>query len=90
MNIPHDVTIVTDSNYVKLGITERMVTRKRRQRRRAKGGKLVENVQLRKELDALASCFPNLHRQRTKAHVGTELNERVDFLARREAEKMEA
>lgn len=87
VHIPHDVTIVTDSNYVKLGITERMVTWKRRQRRRAKGGKLVENVQLRKELDALASCFPNLHRQRTKAHVGTELNERVDFLARREAEK---
>jgi ribonuclease HI len=85
VDISHDVTIVTDSNYVKLGITERMVTRKRRQRRRAKGGKLVENVDLRKELDALASCFPNLNRQRTKAHVGTEMNERVDQLARNEA-----
>lgn len=87
VNIPHDVTIVTDSNYVKLGITERMVTRKRRQRRRAKGGKLVENVQLWKELDALVSCFHNLQRQRTKAHVGTEMNERVDQLARNEAGK---
>lgn len=87
VNIPNDVTIVTDSNYVKLGITERMVTRKRRQRRRAKGGKLVENVDLRKELDALAACFSNLHWQRTKAHVGTEMNERVDQLARMEAGK---
>lgn len=81
------VVVITDSNYVKLGITEWMVTWKRRQRRRAKGGKLVENVQLWKELDALASCFPNLERQRTKAHVGTELNERVDQLARMEAER---
>ena len=84
-----DVVLITDSNYVKLGITERIVTRKRRQRRRAKGGKLVENVTLRKELDALAAYFPNLHWQRTKAHVGTEMNERVDQLARKEAGKIE-
>jgi ribonuclease HI len=81
------ITLITDSSYVKLGITEWMVTRKRRQRRRAKGGKLVENVGLRKQLDALVTCFPNLERQRTKAHVGTILNERVDQLAREEANR---
>lgn len=81
------VTLITDSNYLKLGITEWMVTRKRRQRRRAKWGKLVENMFLRQELDVLVSCFTDLSRQRTKAHVGTELNERVDALARKEANK---
>ena len=86
--VSEEMYVITDSNYVKLGITEWMKTRKKRNRRRAKGGKLVENVQLWKELDALASCFPNLERQRTKAHVGTELNERVDQLARMEAEKL--
>lgn len=80
------MVIITDSSYVKLGITEWMVTRKRRQWRRAKGGKLVENVALWKQLDILTQYFPNLNRARTKAHVGTELNERVDQLARNEAE----
>jgi len=81
------VLITTDSSYVKLGITEWMVTRKRRQRRRAKGGKLVENVALWKQLDKLTQYFPNLMRARTRAHVGTELNERVDQLAREQASK---
>jgi ribonuclease HI len=85
--IDEHITLITDSSYVKLGITEWMVTRKRRLRRRAKGAKLVENVGLRKQLDALVTCFPNLERQRTKAHVGTELNERVDQLAREQASK---
>jgi ribonuclease HI len=79
--------ITTDSSYVKLGITEWMVTRKRRQWRRAKGGKLIENVALWKQLDILTQYFPNLTWAWTKAHVGTELNERVDQLARNEAEK---
>lgn len=79
------IVLTTDSSYVKLGITEWMVTWKRRQWRRAKGGKLVENVSLRKQLDMLAQCFPQLRRERTKAHVGTELNERVDQLAREQA-----
>jgi len=85
--ISDPIVLITDSSYVKLGITEWMVTRKRRQRRRAKWGKLVENVALRKELDALVSCFSHLTWQWTKAHVGTEMNERVDILARKEAEK---
>lgn len=81
------VVLITDSNYVKLGITEWMSMRKRRQRRRAKWGKLVENVLVWKELDALVACCTALEWEWTKAHVGTELNERVDQLARQEAEK---
>lgn len=87
IRVDESITIITDSKYVKLGITERIVTRKRRQRRRAKGGKLVEHGGLRKQLDALVSYFPHLERQRTKAHVWTTLNERVDQLARDEAMK---
>lgn len=81
------VTLVTDSTYLQQGITSWIVVWKRRQRRRAKGGKLVENVAFWKELDELIASFPDLQRQRTKAHVGTDLNERVDRLARKEAER---
>lgn len=80
------IVITTDSSYVKLGITEWMVVWKRRQWRRAKGGKLVENVALWKQLDRLTNHFPQLTRAWTKAHVGTALNERVDQLARSAAE----
>lgn len=87
MRFDDEITITTDSSYVKLGITEWMVVWKRRQWRRAKGGKLVENVGLWKQLDRLTNHFPHLTRARTKAHVGTALNERVDQLARNMAEQ---
>ncbi len=79
------VVLTTDSTYVKMSITDWIQTRKRRQRRHTKWGKLIENVLLRKELDALVACFPALRWEWTKAHVGTIMNERVDQLARQMA-----
>ena len=86
-SVTDPVTIITDSTYVQKGITEWIIIWKKRQRRRAKWGKLVEHVLLRKELDALVGCFTHMTRAWTKAHVGTELNERADLVARSEAEK---
>lgn len=80
--IDDTVLLTTDSTYVKMGITAWIQTWKRRHRKRTKWGKLIENVLLRKELDALVACFTDLRWEWTKAHVGTVMNERVDQLAR--------
>lgn len=85
--ISEEIHIRTDSNYVKLGVTERLSTRKRRNRRRAKGGKLIENLDRRQRLAWLLEIFPQVHRYRVKGHAGDTLNEQVDTLARQEAEK---
>lgn len=82
-----EVHIRTDSNYVKLGVTQRLATRKQRQRRRAKGGKLIENLDRWQRLDWLLSQFVHIHRHRVKGHAGDAMNEQVDRLARYEAEK---
>ena len=81
-----EVIIHTDSEYVQKGITEWMETRIRRQWRLSKGGKLVKNADLWQELHRLVTYFPKLQWKRVRAHVGHEMNERVDDLARGEAE----
>lgn len=84
----HDnITIVTDSTYVQKWVTERLTTRVRRNWRRSKGGKLIENVDLRQQMHTLLPYFTSLERQRVKGHAGHEMNEKVDDLARSEAEK---
>lgn len=81
------VQIFTDSTYVQKGITERMETRIRRDRRRSKGGQLVKNAELWQQLHALTGYFTSLERSWVKAHVGNKWNEKVDDLARTEAYK---
>lgn len=75
-----DVIIVTDSAYVKNGITEWMAGWKRKGWRTA-GGPPVKNVDLWQRLDAAR----NLHKVEwrwIKGHAGHAENERADALAR--------
>ena len=77
---PAEVTMVTDSAYVKGGITEWMAGWKRRGWRTA-GGDAVKNVDLWRRLEAAAAP----HRVRwtwVKGHAGHPENERADALAR--------
>ncbi|GHE04636.1 ribonuclease H [Defluviimonas sp. 20V17] len=75
-----DVTIITDSAYVKNGITEWLAGWKRRGWKIA-SGKPVKNADLWQRLDAARSR----HRVRwewVKGHAGHPENERADALAR--------
>ena len=86
--IDEQIVIYTDSTYVQKWVTERLATRVRRNRRRSKGWQLIANLELRKHMHALLPYFANLEWQRVRWHVGHEMNERVDDLARGEAEKI--
>lgn len=77
---PSDLTIVTDSAYVKNGVTEWIFAWKRKNWRTA-GGSAVKNVDLWQRLDAAQST----HRvtwKWIKGHAGHTENERADELAR--------
>ena len=77
---PSDITVVTDSAYVKNGITGWLANWKRRGWRTA-DGKPVKNIELWQRLEAAASR----HRVRwewVKGHAGHPQNERADALAR--------
>ena len=75
-----DITVVTDSAYVKNGITEWMFSWKRRGWKTA-GGKPVKNNDLWERLDA-AQARHQVHWKWIKGHAGHEENERADALAR--------
>jgi len=81
------VHIFTDSTYVQKWITEWMATWLRRSWRRSKWGQLVKNADLWKQLNSVVAKFDSLERSWVKAHVGHEMNERVDDLAREAAIK---
>ncbi|MGY6410491.1 MAG: ribonuclease HI [Alkalilacustris sp.] len=77
---PSQITVVTDSAYVKNGITGWLASWKRRGWRTA-DGKPVKNVELWQRLEAAAAP----HRVRwewVKGHAGHPENERADALAR--------
>ena len=77
---PSAITVVTDSAYVKNGITAWLANWKRRGWRTA-DGKPVKNVELWQRLEAAAGP----HRVRwewVKGHAGHPENERADALAR--------
>ena len=77
---PSRVEFYTDSQYLKLGITEWIPNWRARNWRR-KGGKLA-NVDLWKALDkAIQTHQINWHW--VKAHAGDRNNQRVDYLARK-------
>jgi len=77
---PSEVTIVTDSAYVKNGVTEWIHAWKRKNWRTA-GGSPVKNVELWQRLEAAASPHQVTWRW-IKGHAGHAENERADALAR--------
>jgi len=82
---PCKVTITTDSQYVLKGMTEWIAGWKKRNWRTA-DKKAVKNVDLWQELDTL--CAPHqIKWVWVRGHDGHIENERVDVLARTEAEK---
>lgn len=82
---PCRVTLVTDSEYLKRGITEWMPGWKRRNWRR-KGGTLA-NVDLWMKLDEEIARH-EIHWRWVKGHAGNTYNERVDRLARKAIPKL--
>jgi ribonuclease HI len=77
---PTELTIVTDSAYVKNGITEWVEGWKRKNWRTA-GGSPVKNVELWQRLEAAAARHQVTWRW-IKGHAGHAENERADALAR--------
>ena len=77
---PTTLTLFTDSNYVKGGITEWMKTWKKNEWKTT-GKKLVKNVDLWKRLDK-ARQKHNVTWKWVKGHSGQAENERADELAR--------
>ena len=77
---PTTLTLFTDSNYVKGGITEWMTTWKKNEWKTA-GKKSVKNVDLWKRLDK-ARQKHNVTWKWVKGHSGQTENERADELAR--------
>jgi ribonuclease HI len=77
---PSEVTIVTDSAYVKNGVTEWIHAWKRKNWRTA-GGSPVKNVELWQRLEAAALPHKVTWRW-IKGHAGHAENERADALAR--------
>ena len=77
---PSDITIVTDSAYVKNGITEWMAGWKRKGWR-ISTGKPVKNEDLWRRLDT-ARTLHNVRWEWVKGHAGHPENERADELAR--------
>ncbi len=77
---PSEVTIVTDSAYVKNGVTEWIHAWKRKNWRTA-GGSPVKNVELWQRLEAAAARH-TVNWRWIKGHAGHAENERADALAR--------
>jgi len=80
LNQPCQVTVFTDSTYLKNGITEWLPNWKQRNWRR-KGGKLA-NVDLWMKLDEEITHH-DVHWRWVKGHAGNWFNERVDKLAKK-------
>ncbi len=79
---PTRVHVVTDSNYLKQGLTEWIQNWKRRgwKRKTSNGLKPVKNVEQWKQLDALTQMH-KLSFELVRGHVGHPENERCDELA---------
>ncbi len=81
-----EVDLYTDSTYVRNGITEWLPNWKARGWRTA-ARKPVQNADLWRELDALASAHPVAWHW-VRGHSGNPDNERCDQLAQAEIEKL--
>jgi ribonuclease HI len=85
---PCDVTLTTDSEYLRKGITEWLANWKRRGWKTA-NKKSVKNRDLWERLEA-ATHEHRIHWKWIKGHSGHEENERADALANRAIEEMMA
>ena len=79
--LPRQLTLYTDSQYVQKGITEWIHAWKRNSWRTS-DKKPVKNQDLWLELDALAAEFP-ISWVWVKGHAGNKYNERCDFLTQK-------
>ncbi|MBT4963145.1 MAG: ribonuclease HI [Francisellaceae bacterium] len=86
INKPSDVKVITDSKYLKNGMTEWIEGWKKKNWRTA-AGKPVKNKELWVDLDSIVEFHNSVEWEWVKAHAGHEDNERVDDQARSEAEK---
>jgi ribonuclease HI len=75
-----EVHLHTDSEYLKLGVTEWLPDWLRRGWRRSKGGQRVKNRDLWEKLAALTEVH-DIHWHWVRGHAGDVYNERVDRLA---------
>lgn len=78
---PCDVTIITDSQYLKRGITEWMPRWKLNRWRSAKTKKKIKNRDLWRALDHKVNVVHNVTWQWIRGHTGNKYNERADQLA---------
>ncbi len=83
---PCKVTLFTDSEYVKKGITEWLKNWKRRGWKTA-DKKPVKNADLWRRLDTAAAAH-DIHWRWVRGHSGHPENERVDELARKASQKV--
>ena len=83
LEINSDIEIITDSKYVKLGITEWINNWKKNGWKTA-NKKEVKNIELWKELDNLVENF-NIKWSWVKGHSTDQLNNEVDLIAKKAA-----
>ena len=83
LEINSEIEIITDSKYVKLGITEWINNWKKNGWKTA-NKKEVKNIELWKELDSLVENF-NIKWSWVKGHSSDQLNNEVDLIAKKAA-----
>ena len=83
LQINSEIEIITDSKYVKLGITEWINNWKKNGWKTA-NKKEVKNIELWKELDNLVENF-NIKWSWVKGHSTDQLNNEVDLIAKKAA-----
>ena len=83
LKINSEIEIITDSKYVKLGITEWINNWKKNGWKTA-NKKEVKNIELWKELDSLVENF-NIKWSWVKGHSTDQLNNEVDLISKKAA-----
>ena len=83
LKINSKVEIITDSKYVKLGITE-WIKNWKKNGWKTSNKKEVKNIQLWKELDSLVNNF-DIEWSWVKGHSTNQFNNEVDLLAKKAA-----
>ena len=83
LQINSEIEIITDSKYIKLGITE-WINNWKKNGWKTSNKKEVKNLELWKELDSLVENF-NIKWSWVKAHSTDQLNNEVDLMAKKAA-----
>ena len=83
IQINSEIEIITDSKYVKLGITE-WINNWKKNGWKTSNKKEVKNIELWRELDGLAENF-NIKWSWVKGHSTDQLNNEVDSIAKKAA-----